>query len=121
MLEMPYAVDTNDARFWGGQSGPGYTGSTDFFDYLKDTFDTLYAESEQTGKMMSIGLHARIMRPGRAAAIVRFLEYIKSKDEVLIAKRRDLAIAFATKFAPSNTWNWPPSAEMTHSIEAGEL
>jgi peptidoglycan/xylan/chitin deacetylase (PgdA/CDA1 family) len=107
MLILPYAVDTNDARFWGGQTGPGYTGSTDFFDYLKDTFDTLYAESGDTGRMMSIGLHARIMRPGRAAALIRFLDYLKEKDEVFIARRIDIAHAFAKEFAPENTWNWP--------------
>lgn len=122
MLVLPYAVDTNDARFWGGQTGPGYTGSTDFFDYLKDSFDTLYDESAHTAKMMSIGLHARIMRPGRAAAIVRFLDYVKSKDEVLIAKRRDLAVAFAKEFAPPDTWNWPlPGGPDNRVEERGEL
>ncbi|WP_186293129.1 polysaccharide deacetylase family protein [Brevibacterium aurantiacum] len=107
MLVLPYAVDTNDARFWGGQSGPGFTGSTDFFDYLKDSFDTLYEESESTGRMMSVGLHARIMRPGRAASIRRFLEYLREKDDVFIAKRSDIARAFAERFAPEDTWNWP--------------
>lgn len=62
MLVLPYAVDTNDARFRGDQFGPGYTGSTDFFDYLRDAFDVLYGESGESATMMSIGLHARIMR-----------------------------------------------------------
>jgi len=107
MLVVPYAVDTNDARFWGGQSGPGYTGSTDFFEYLRDAFDVLYAESEHTAKMMSIGLHARIMRPGRVASLRKFLDYVSGFDEVWIAKRSDIATEFATRFAPDNAWNWP--------------
>lgn len=105
MLVLPYAVDTNDARFWGGQSGPGYTGSTDFFDYLKDAFDVLYRESAESGTMMSIGLHARIMRPGRVASILRFLEYVSKFDGAWVAKRSDIATHFAGLFAPENTWN----------------
>jgi peptidoglycan/xylan/chitin deacetylase (PgdA/CDA1 family) len=107
MLVVPYAVDTNDARFWGGQSGPGFTGSTDFFDYLRDAFDVLYRESEQTGRMMSIGLHARIMRPGRVASLYNFLDYIRAFDDVWIASRNDIAVHFAEQFAPPETWNWP--------------
>ncbi|KAF2015361.1 carbohydrate esterase family 4 protein [Aaosphaeria arxii CBS 175.79] len=105
MLVLPYAVDTNDARFWGGQSGPGFTGSTDFFDYLKDAFDVLYRESDHSATMMSIGLHARIMRPGRVASLIRFLEYVTKFDGAWIAKRSDIAAHFARKFAPANTWN----------------
>lgn len=105
MLVLPYAVDTNDARFWGGQSGPGYTGSTDFYDYLKDAFDVLYRESDESGTMMSIGLHARIMRPGRVASLIRFLEYVNTFDGAWIAKRSDIAAHFARMFAPADTWN----------------
>ncbi|ERT02402.1 chitin deacetylase [Sporothrix schenckii 1099-18] len=112
MLVLPYAVDTNDARFWGGQSGPGYTGSTDFFDYLRDAFDVLYAESDESATLMSVGLHARIMRPGRVASIVRFLEYVGQKEGVWIAKRNDIAAHFASLFAPSNAWN----REALHSV-----
>ncbi|MEZ0490821.1 polysaccharide deacetylase family protein [Kineococcus sp. TBRC 1896] len=107
MLVLPYAVDTNDARFWGGQSGPGFTGSTDFFDYLRDAFDVLYAESTETGRMMSIGLHARIMRPGRVRSLQRFLEHVRGHDGVWIAQRNDIATDFASRFAPENAWNWP--------------
>lgn len=107
MLVVPYAVDTNDARFWGGASGPGFTGSTDFFDYLRDAFDVLYSESGSGAKMMSVGLHARIMRPGRVASLIRFLEYVNSFDGVWIAKRNDIAAHFAGLFAPQDTWNWP--------------
>lgn len=105
MLVVPYAVDTNDARFWGGQMGPGFTGSTDFFDYLKDAFDVLYRESDESGTIMSIGLHARIMRPGRVASLIRFLEYIAKFDGVWVAKRCDIAAHFARLFAPADTWN----------------
>lgn len=105
MLVLPYAVDTNDARFWGGQSGPGFTGSTDFFDYLRAAFDVLYEESADTARMMSIGLHARIMRPGRVASLRRFLEYVTAHDDVWIAQRNDIAADFAGQFAPENAWN----------------
>lgn len=107
LLVLPYAVDTNDARFWGGQSGPGFTGSADFFDYLRSAFDVLYEESAETGRMMSIGLHARIMRPGRVASLIRFLDYVSGFDDVWIASRNDIATAFAERFAPSDAWNWP--------------
>jgi allantoinase len=58
MLVLPYAVHTNDARFCGGQSGLGYTGSANFYEYLKDAPDVLYRESDESVTMMSIGLHA---------------------------------------------------------------
>jgi allantoinase len=105
MLVLPYAVDTNDARFLGGQSGPGYTGSTDLFDYLKDAFDVLYRESDESATMMSIGLHARIMSPERVASIIRFLEYVNTFDGAWIAKRSDIATHFSRQFAPTDTWN----------------
>lgn len=105
MLILPYALDTNDARFWGGQSGPGFTGSTDFFDYLKAAFDVLYRESDESGTMMSIGLHARIMRPGRVASLIRFLGYVSKFAGAWVAKRSDIAAHFARLFAPENTWN----------------
>ncbi len=111
MLVVPYAVDTNDARFWGGQTGPGFTGSADFFDYLRSAFDVLYDESAEIGRMMSIGLHARIMRPGRVAALLRFLDYVRGFDDVWIARRNDIAVAFAERFAPSNAWNWPLASD----------
>lgn len=105
MLILPYAVDTNDARFWGNQTGPGFTGSTDFFDYLKDAFDVLYRESGESATMMSIGLHARIMRPGRVASLIRFLEYVNGFEGAWIAKRSEIAAHFARLFAPEDTWN----------------
>jgi hypothetical protein len=56
---------------------------------------------------MSIGLHARIMRPGRVASLRKFLDYVSGFEEVWIAKRSDIATEFATRFAPDNAWNWP--------------
>lgn len=107
MMVMPYALDTNDARFWGGQTGPGYTGSADFFDYLRASFDVLYRESGRTARMMSIGVHARIMRPGRVDALYRFLDHVRKHQDVWFAQRNDIAFDFARRFAPPHAWNWP--------------
>ncbi|GAB7364277.1 hypothetical protein MBLNU230_g4823t1 [Neophaeotheca triangularis] len=116
MLILPYAVDTNDARFWSGQSGPGYTGSADFFEYLKDAYDVLSRESGESASMMSIGLHARIMRPGRVASIIRFLDYVQKSGNAWVAKRSDIAGHFAKLFAPENTWNVPPESSRKYQI-----
>src|SRR5215467_541323 len=73
-LIIPYTLDANDMRFINAQ---GFGSGDEFFTYLKDAFDLLYAEGERTPKMMSIGLHCRLVgRPGRAAALTRFLDYI---------------------------------------------
>lgn len=89
-LIIPYTLDTNDMRFATPQ---GFNSGDQFFCYLKDTFDTLYAEGEAgSPKMMSIGLHCRLAgRPGRAAALARFIDYVQSHDKVWIAKRIDIA------------------------------
>ncbi|RSZ58643.1 allantoinase PuuE [Massilia atriviolacea] len=92
-LVVPYTLDTNDMRFAAMQ---GFNSGTQFFDYLKDAFDVLYAEGDPDGldqpKMLSIGLHCRIVgRPGRAAALARFLDYVQSHDNVWIARRIDIA------------------------------
>jgi putative urate catabolism protein len=92
-LIVPYTLDTNDMRFAAMQ---GFNAGTQFFDYLKDAFDTLYAEGDPNGlnqpKMLSIGLHCRIVgRPGRAAALARFLDYVQSHDKVWITRRIDIA------------------------------
>jgi len=92
-LVVPYTLDTNDMRFAAMQ---GFNSGTQFFDYLKDAFDTLYAEGDPAGldrpKMLSIGLHCRIVgRPGRAAALARFLDYVQSHEKVWIARRIDIA------------------------------
>ncbi|MDM5176491.1 allantoinase PuuE [Massilia sp. DJPM01] len=92
-LVVPYTLDTNDMRFAAMQ---GFNSGTQFFDYLKDAFDVLYAEGDRDGlnqpKMLSIGLHCRIVgRPGRAAALARFLDYVQSHDKVWITRRIDIA------------------------------
>jgi len=88
-LIIPYTLDANDMRFINPQ---GFSGGEDFFTYLRDTFDVLYAEGADTPKMMSVGLHCRLAgRPGRAAGLLRFLDHIASKDRVWVASRLDVA------------------------------
>ncbi|WP_394227331.1 allantoinase PuuE [Paracoccus marcusii] len=89
-LMVPYTMDANDMRF---SSGQGFGTGTDFFDYLRDSFDILYAEGAAGApKMMSIGLHCRLAgRPGRAMAIQRFLEHARSHEGVWFASRLDIA------------------------------
>jgi putative urate catabolism protein len=88
-LIIPYTLDANDMRFINGQ---GFGGGDEFFNYLKDAFDVLYAEGEHAPKMMSIGLHCRLVgRPGRVAALTRFLDYIDERDRVWVATRLDIA------------------------------
>jgi peptidoglycan/xylan/chitin deacetylase (PgdA/CDA1 family) len=70
----------------------GFGAGDEFFGYLKDSFDVLYAEGEDAPKMMSIGLHCRLVgRPGRAAALARFLDYIAGHDRAWVATRLDIA------------------------------
>ncbi|MGI9201116.1 MAG: allantoinase PuuE [Woeseiaceae bacterium] len=85
-LMVPYTLDTNDMRFATPQ---GFNSGQQFYDYLKDSFDVLYAEGS---RMMSIGLHCRIAgRPGRAAALARFLDYIAEHEAVWVTRRIDIA------------------------------
>ncbi|MCP4432078.1 MAG: allantoinase PuuE [Gammaproteobacteria bacterium] len=88
-LVIPYTLDTNDMRFATPQ---GYNSGEQFFQYLRDSFDVLYREGEQTPKMMSVGLHCRLVgRPGRFAALQRFLDYVQQHDRVWICRRVDIA------------------------------
>lgn len=88
-LVIPYTLDTNDMRFATAQ---GFNCGDQFFSYLKDAFDVLYAEGETAPKMLNIGLHCRLVgRPGRTAALARFLDYIQSHDKVWICRRMDIA------------------------------
>lgn len=88
-LIVPYTLEANDMKF---AALNGFTNGEQFFSYLKDAFDTLYAEGESVPKMMSVGLHCRIAgRPARAAAVARFLDYIQAHDRVWIARRIDIA------------------------------
>ncbi|RII81977.1 allantoinase PuuE [Neopusillimonas maritima] len=88
-LVVPYTLDTNDMRFATPQ---GFNTGEHFFSYLKDAFDVLYAEGEETPKMLSIGLHCRLIgRPGRFVALQRFLDYIQRHDRVWVCRRADIA------------------------------
>jgi putative urate catabolism protein len=88
-LIIPYTLDANDMRFINPQ---GFANGDEFFVYLRDSFDVLYAEGELSAKMMSIGLHCRLAgRPGRAAGLIRFLDYVAGFDRVWIATRLDIA------------------------------
>jgi allantoinase len=92
-LIVPYTLDTNDMRFAAMQ---GFNSGTQFFDYLKDAFDVLYDEGDPAGldrpKMLSVGLHCRLVgRPGRAAALARFLDYVQGHDKVWVTRRIDIA------------------------------
>ncbi len=88
-LIVPYSLDTNDMRFLQPQ---GYRTAEEFFAYLRDTFDVLYAEGADCPKMMSVGLHCRIIgRPGRMSALLRFLDYVESKGDVWVPRRVDIA------------------------------
>ena len=88
-LFIPYTLDANDMRFVNAQ---GFGGGEEFFTYLKDSFDVLYAEGATSPKMMSVGLHCRIVgRPGRAAALMRFLDYVKGHERVWVATGSQIA------------------------------
>ncbi len=88
-LIIPYTLDNNDMRFATSQ---GFNCGDQFFTYLKDAFDTLYEEGESRPKMMSVGLHCRLVgRPGRAKALERFLEYALNHDRVWFCRRLDIA------------------------------
>jgi OHCU decarboxylase len=101
-LIVPYTLDANDMRFATPQ---GFNSGDQFFAYLKDSFDTLYSEGESAPKMMSIGLHCRLVgRPGRAAALARFLDYVAGHDRVLVATRLDIARHWVMNHPPQGGW-----------------
>jgi len=88
-LIVPYTLDVNDMRFATPQ---GFNSGEQFFTYLKDSFDVLYAEGAEHPKMLSVGLHCRIAgKPGRAAALARFLDYVQSHAGVWLCRRVDIA------------------------------
>jgi len=88
-LVVPYTLDTNDMRFATPQ---GFNSVDQFYSYLKDSFDVLYDEGLEAPKMMSVGMHCRLVgRPGRFAALRRFLDYIESHDRVWICRRDEIA------------------------------
>jgi len=88
-LVIPYTLDNNDMKFGTPQ---GFSTGEDFFAYLRDAFDVLYAEGAEAPKMMSVGLHMRLAgRPGRAAALARFLDHVQRHDRVWVCRRIDIA------------------------------
>jgi allantoinase len=88
-LIVPYTLDTNDMRFALPQ---GFSHGEPFFQYLRDAFDVLYAEGEDSPKMLSVGMHCRLLgRPGRFRALQRFLDHIAAHDRVWVCRRVDLA------------------------------
>ena len=88
-LIVPYTLDANDMRFATPQ---GFNTAQHLFEYLRDTFDVLYAEGEDAPKMMSIGMHCRLLgRPGRFVALQRFLDHIEKHDRVWVTRRIDIA------------------------------
>ena len=106
-LVIPYTLDTNDMRFATAQ---GFNSGDQFFSYLKDSFDVLYAEGAAGApKMLSIGLHCRLVgRPGRAAALARFIDYVKGHEKVWLARRVDIARHWAKTY-PFKAWDDRPS------------
>jgi putative urate catabolism protein len=88
-LVIPYTLDNNDMKYGIPQ---GFNAGDQFFNYLKDAFDVLYEEGATSPKMMSVGLHLRMVgRPGRAAALARFLDHVQKHDKVWICRRVDIA------------------------------
>lgn len=97
-LVIPYTLDVNDMKF---SVAPGFSAPSGFFEYLRDTFDVLYAEGKTQPKMMSVGLHTRLAgRPGRAKALERFLDYVKGIEGVWICRRVDIARHWIATHAP---------------------
>lgn len=91
-LVVPYTPDANDFRFW---QSPGMATAGQFFDYLKDSFDVLYAEGADRPRMLSVGLHPRIIgRPGRIGGLSQFLEYTRQFSDVAYLTRDDIAEAW---------------------------
>jgi putative urate catabolism protein len=101
-LVVPYTLDCNDMRFALPQ---GFATADDFFVYLRDTFDALWAEGAETPRMMSVGMHCRLLgRPGRIVALQRFLDHVARHDKVWVCRRIDIAHHWRTHFpAPEIT------------------
>ena len=101
-LIVPYTLDANDMRFATPQ---GFNAGDQFFAYLRDSFDVLYAEGAEAPKMMSVGLHCRLVgRPGRAAALARFLDYVRGHADAWVATRLDIARHWVMHHPPKGGW-----------------
>jgi len=100
-LVVPYTLDANDMRFSTPQ---GFNSGDQFFAYLRDSFDVLYAEGARVPRMMSVGLHCRLVgRPGRIHALERFIDHVRQHDEVWICRRIDIAHHWHENHSPSGT------------------
>ncbi len=112
-LVVPYTLDCNDMRFATAQ---GFNSGTQFFDYARDSFDTLYREGDPDGlntpRMLSVGLHARLIgRPGRIAALERFLDYVLEHDHVWVCRRIDIARHWISRHPPSSDTGARPTPD----------
>ncbi len=100
ILILPYTPDANDFHFQSPMHR--FANSSDFFEYLKDTFDVLHEEAQSTPRMMSVGLHCRVIgRPGRIVALRRFLSYISGYGDVWVATREQIARHWLEVVEPS--------------------
>jgi allantoinase len=96
-LLIPYTPDVNDFHYFSNR----FTNSEAFYQYLKDSFDLMYAEGRENPKMMNVGLHVRISgRPGRTVAVEKFLKYVRRKPMVWIARRLDIAKWWLDHYPP---------------------
>lgn len=112
-LVLPYSLDVNDIRFWK----TGFFTAGDFAEYCIDAFDALYRESAKTPRMMSVGLHARVIgRPARVLGLDRFLAHIRDYPDVWIARRVDIAEFWAKNFGGPDLWN---SSTPSQSVAMG--
>jgi allantoinase len=103
LLILPYSFNTNDMRFWQG----AYSTANDFYEYCRDAFDALYDESATVPRMMSVGLHGRVIgAAGRINGLRRFLEHVSRHEGVWIAPRSEIARVWSEQFAPPDAWNW---------------
>ncbi len=105
-LVVPYTLDANDMRFALPQ---GFATGEDFFHYLRDSFDVLYAEGDEAPKMMSVGMHCRLLgRPGRFKALQRFLDHVQSHERVWICRRIDIARHWRAvhPYNDANAFSW---------------
>ncbi|MDX2482218.1 MAG: allantoinase PuuE [Pseudodonghicola sp.] len=115
-LIIPYTLEANDMRF---ATAPGYITGEQFFTYLRDAFDTLYAEGQAGApKMMSVGLHCRLIgRPGKLAGLKRFLDYIGEYEDVWTPRRIDIARHWA-KTHPHQRWERPSRMDHARFVDA---
>ena len=97
-LVIPYTLDVNDMKL---SVAPGFSSPSGYFEYMRDAFDVLYAEGKTHPKMMSVGLHTRLAgRPGRAAALGRFLDHVLAHDDVWVCRRVDIARHWIAEHPP---------------------